>query len=127
MVDADLFDPEILEALRSIKSLDVKKTLDCGFNPWTHDQTLVEATEPQRRLLVTGNFRNINEKRYPPCGHGGIILINHPSPTGRVVGERMRAFARAGGRSHAKGHVTYLNRDKAVVHKLYKEITEVRF
>lgn len=127
MVDYCMVDPEILDALRQIKTLDVKTTIECGFQPHTKDHTLVAATNEKRRLLITCNYRDIHEGKYPPCGHGGIVLIKHKRPTAEIVSERMRAFTVSGGRAHARGHVTHLNADKAVVHKLHKEVMEVRF
>jgi hypothetical protein len=127
MVDYDLVDPEILDALRRIKSVSVKTTIECGFDPWTKDGTLVDATSTKRRLLLTANYRDINERRYKPCLHGGILLIHHPKPSWETVYERMKAFSESGGRSQAKGHVTYLKAEKAIVHKLFKEVVEVPF
>ncbi len=127
MVDYCMIDPEILDALHSIKTLDVKTTIECGYNPWTTDETLVAGTLEKDRLLLTANYNDITPRKYPPCGHGGILLIKHPKPDGRVVHERMQSFSVRGGRSHAKGHVTYLGEDKAVVHKLHREIVEVNF
>jgi hypothetical protein len=127
MVDYCIIDPEIVEALRKINTLDVKTTLECGYNPWTEDETLVAGTTEKGRLLITSNYRDITPRKYPPCGHGGILLIKHPKPTGQIVYDRMRAFTLSGGRSHAKGHVTYLNADKAEILKLHKEVIELRF
>lgn len=127
MVDYCIIDHEILTALRKIKTLDIKTTIECGYSPWTKDETLVAGTTEKRRLLLTANYRDITPHRYPPCGHGGILLIKHPSPTGEIVYDRMRSFALKGGRSHAKGHVTYLNADKAEIHKLDKVVIELPF
>ena len=127
MVDYCIIDPEIVDALRQIKTLDVKTTLECGYHPWTADETLVAGTTEKDRLLITANYRDITPARYPPCKHGGIILIKHPSPSGQIVFERMRSFALKGGRSHAKGHVTYLNADTAEIRKLDEEIIKLQF
>lgn len=127
MVDYCLVDPDILNALKTIRSVRVKTTIECGFNQGEKDKVLVAATEPKHRILLTANFNDINERKYPPCGHGGIILINHPRPDSAVVLERVKAFVLSGSKSEAKGHVTYLNKDKAIIHKLHKEKREVRF
>lgn len=127
MVDYDLVNPDILAALRKIKALDVRTIIECGFDQGTSDKTLVGATRQKRRLLLTANFNDINERVYPPCFHGGIILINHKRPTARAVYDRIKAFSRTGQRSLAKSHVTHLNADKATIHTLSKEPVEVPF
>jgi hypothetical protein len=110
MVDYDLVDPKILEALRRIKSVNMKTTIECGFDQSTADKVLVKATEKERRLLLTANYRDINERVYPPCFHGGILLINHPRPSSDTVYERMKAFTESGGRSKSEGPCYVLER-----------------
>jgi Domain of unknown function (DUF5615) len=127
MVDYDLVDKRVIEALRRIGSVDVKTIIECGFEQDAHDKTLVAATDKQRRLLLTANYRNINEHRYEPCNHGGIILIKHPRPTPDAVYARMKAFCQSGHRSLAKRHVTYLKEDGYTIHKLYSEVIEERY
>jgi hypothetical protein len=125
MVDEDLIDDAILKALKKIgAAVDAKSLLECNFPQGTDDKDLVAATKPKRRILLTRNFRNINEHVYPPCGHGGIILIKHPNPTPQVVVSRVKAFCRSGKRSEAKGHVTHLNEDSFKIHKLNNEVIE---
>jgi hypothetical protein len=127
MVDYDLKDPEILEALRKIKSINVKTTIECGFDPWTPDEKLVEGTTTERRLLLTANYNDINEDVYEPCYHGGIILIKHERPSPETVANRLKAFAQCGKRSLAKSHVTHLNENSATIHTLDEKPVEVRF
>ena len=124
MLDYDLVDKRIIEALRKIGAVDVKTIIECGFQQDTHDKILVAATEKKRRLLLTANYRNINEHVYEPCNHGGIILIKHPRPTPEAVYARVKAFCQSGQRSMAKRHVTYLKEDGFTIHKLYREIIE---
>lgn len=125
MVDEDLIDHAILEALQKIgAAVNAKSFLDCSFSQGADDKDLVAATKPKRRVLLTRNYRDINERVYPPCKHGGIILIKHPNPTPQVVVSRLKAFCRSGRRSEAKGHVTYLNADSYKIHKLNNEIIE---
>lgn len=127
MVDEDLIDPRIIDALHSIGAVDVKTIFECNFRSGTKDEILVAATSTERRLLLTGNYRNIHERKYKPCGHGGIILIKHPRPTDKEVRERMRAFCKSGKKSEAKGHVTYLRRDRFTIHKEHREIIEEKY
>lgn len=127
MVDYDLVDPNILAALSRISSVNAKTTIECGFRQDASDKVLVAATETEKRILLTANYNDINEREYPPCFHGGIILINHPRPNADVVHDRVKAFSQSGSKSQARGHVTYLNRDKAIIHKLHQEKIEVKF
>jgi hypothetical protein len=125
MVDEDLLDRKTIEALRKLgTSIDVKTILECDFKQGADDKDLVAATKTKRRVLLTANYRDINERVYPPCFHGGLILIKHPRPSPTIVVSRMRAFCRSGKRSQAKGHVTHLNEDRFTIHKLHKEKIE---
>lgn len=121
MVDYNLIDPLILECLDRLGALDVKTTIDCGFDPWTKDHVLVEATGEKRRLLLTKDKESIDEVRYPPCKHGGIIIIDHPRPTPDMVCDWMKAFVQSGQRSYAKNHITYLGRDGFTIYTHQQE------
>jgi hypothetical protein len=128
MVDEDLFDKRTIAALRKIgAAVDVKTTEECDLPSGTKDRPIVKATKDKRRILLTANYNDINEHVYPPCGHGGIILIDHPRPGPDVVSARLKAFCRSGKRSQAKGHVTYLKAEKFIIHKLNKEKIEERY
>jgi len=125
MVDEDLLDKRTIAALHELgTAVAVKTILECGFALGSKDSVLVEATTTQRRILLTANFNDINERRYRPCEHGGIILIDHPNPSPEVVSSRLKAFCKSGKRSQARGHVTYLKADKFIIHKLHKEKLE---
>jgi hypothetical protein len=128
MVDEDLLDKRTIAALRSLGSaVSVKTIEECSLALGTKDKILVAATKRKRRVLLTANYNDINESRYKPCGHGGIILIDHPRPSPEVVCARLKAFCRSGKRSQAKGHVTYLRADKFTIHKLHGEKIEERY
>ncbi|MCA1621402.1 MAG: DUF5615 family PIN-like protein [Acidobacteria bacterium] len=127
MVDEDILGPQVIDALRRIGSVDVKTTFECGLKSGTKDNRLVAATTTKRRLLLTHNFRDINERVYEPCEHGGIILIKHPRPSAEEIYARMKAFCESGKRSEAKGHVTYLRSDRFTIYKEHKESVEERY
>lgn len=128
MIDEDLLDKRTVAALQKVGSaVDVKTIFECNLKSGTKDKTLVAATTTKRRILLTANFNDINERKYKPCEHGGIILIGHPNPSPEVVCNRLQAFCRSGKRSQAKGHVTYLRDDKFTIHKLHKEKIEERY
>jgi hypothetical protein len=127
MVDYDLIDPLVIKALHKIGAVDVKTIIECGFQPWTSDKTLVSATSEKRRILLSANFNDINEHKYPPCLHGGIILIKHARPSPEVVYDRIKAFSKSGQRSLAKSHVTHLNASGATIHTLDQNPVKVAF
>lgn len=127
IVDEDLLDPEIIDALKGIGVLHVKTLLECELRQGTKDKTLVAKAKAKRRLLLTANYVDINERVFPPCTHGGIILIDHKQPTAKIVRERIRAFCASSQKALAKGHVTYLKEGKFIIHKLHKERIEERY
>ena len=120
MVDYNLIDPEIIEKLESLGALDVKTIIDCGYQQDTKDDILIwQGTLEQNRILLTADFRTINEKKYTPCNHGGIIIIEDPRPSPEKVFAFVKAFLQCGQRKYAKKHVTHLKRDsiKIVTHE----------
>jgi len=127
MVDEDLLDAKIIQALEKLSGVDVKTLLNCGFSQGAKDHTLVAATARQKRVLLTANFRDIHERKYPPCQHGGIILIRHPRPDAKVVTARLKAFCRSSQKSLAQGHVTYLKDNGFTIHKLHREVVEGKY
>lgn len=127
IVDEDLLDPDIIDALKGIGVLHVKTLLECDLSCGTKDGPLVARAKAKERLLLTANYVDINERRFPPCTHGGIISIDHKQPTAKIVRERIKAFCASGKKSSAKGHVTYLKEGKFIIHKLHKEKIEERY
>ena len=127
MVDNCLIDPKILVELRKIKSVNIKTQQECGFSGSTDDYILVAATTTERRLLLTSNYNDIHEGIYPPCSHGGIILIKHERPSPEIVYERLKAFAQSGQRSHAKNHVTHLRAKNATILKEHDQKIDINF
>lgn len=119
MVDEDLNDPQTLKLLTKLRALKVKTTFECGLEMGTSDKVLVQSTK-EKGLLLTGDKNTIDERKYPPCNHGGIIIIELKRPTSDEVFRRMKAFCQSGKRGLAKGHVTHLYADKAVIHTHHK-------
>lgn len=127
MVDYCLKDPEIIEKLETLGALDVKTTIECGYFPHTKDDVLVwEGTQEKDRILLTGDFKTIDEHRYKPCHHGGIIIIHHPRPSPDIVFAYVKAFLQSGERKYAKKHVTHITKNavKIVTHEKEPVIVE---
>lgn len=127
MVDEDLLDPDIVGALKGVGVLHVKTLFECELRQGAKDTALVDKARAKRRLLLTANYVDINERKFPPCTHGGIILIDHKQPTAKIVRDRIKAFCASRQKSSAKGHVTYLKEGKFVIHKLHREKVEERY
>ena len=120
MVDYCLKDPEIIKELEQFKSLDIKTTIECGYRQNATDKTLIwTGTIAQDRILLTRDFQTIDEHKFTPCRHGGVIIIHHRRPDANVVRSYMKAFLQSGIRKYAKNHVSHLKRDGAriVTHK----------
>jgi hypothetical protein len=117
MVDYNLKDPLVLDCLRKLGALDVKTTIDCGYKQSEKDPVLInKGTLEQNRLLLTRDKNTIDEKKFKPCSHGGVIIIKHPRPTANMICAWMKAFIQSGKRAYAKSHVTYLNSSGFRIH-----------
>lgn len=119
MVDYNLIDPEIIRGLENFGALDVKTILECGFNQNAKDKELIKGTSDLDRILLTGDFRSIDENKYKPCEHGGIMIIKEKRPFPSDVIALVKAFLQCGQRRFAKHHVTYLKKDslKIITHE----------
>lgn len=117
MLDYNLKGKLVLECLGRLGAVDVKTTIECGYKQNETDPVLInKGTLEHNRLLVTRDKNTIDEKKYKPCTHGGIIIIKHARPTPDMVCDWMKAFIQSGKRAYAKGHVTYLSGDGFKIH-----------
>lgn len=120
MVDYCLKDPEILQKLETLGSLDIKTTIECGYPQSTSDADLIwKGTVEQERILLTRDYGTINAATYTPCKHGGILVVHHPRPTADIVHAFVKTLLQCGERRQAKCHFTHLRRDsiKILTHK----------
>lgn len=116
MIDYNLKDPRIVDALSGLGALEVKTTIQYGYRQGTHDDILVRGTSEHRCLLLTKDKESIDEIEFPPCTHGGIIIIKDKRPMPENVIAWVKAFVRSGKRALAKHHVTHLWPDRAVIY-----------
>jgi hypothetical protein len=117
MVDYNL-DPHVIVDLNKLGAVKAKTIIDYGFKQDTEDKELVYGgTNKNRCVLLTGDKRTINEVEYPPCGHGGIILIKVRRPPKEKVLACIKAFCQSGHRSKASHNVIHLWEDRAIIHK----------
>jgi hypothetical protein len=127
MIDYNLVDPDILDALNKLNAVKLKTIIECGFEQGEKDEVLVnKGTVEQRRILLTGDKKTITKHKYKPCKHGGVIVIKDPRPDAEKVFAWMKAFIQSGKRTLAINHFTYLRSDGATIYT-HKEPVEVRF
>lgn len=127
MVDYDLIDDDILAKLRTLGSLDVKTTIECGYKPYTKDPELIwKGTLEKKRILLTADKNTIKVSTYTPCKHGGIIVIQHPRPTPELVYAYIKVLLLSGQKKFAKKHFTRINKDrlKIITHEQEPVIVE---
>jgi len=119
MVDYNLKDPDIIQKLNSLGALDVKTTIELGYAQNAKDRELIwGATLKEDRILLTRDYRTIDERKFTPCKHGGVVILHHQRPSADVVQKMVNALLKSGERKHAKGHVTHIKRDgiKIITH-----------
>jgi hypothetical protein len=117
MVDYNL-DPFVVSELNKLGSVKAKTIIDYGFTQQAEDSVLIyQGTKDHRCVLLTGDVRSINEKKYPPCGHGGVILIKERRPSKEMILRCVKAFAQSGHRSKAPHNVIHLWANRAIIHK----------
>lgn len=120
MIDEDFIDPRTIECLKKLSSLKVKTIFECGFQMGEKDAVLISSTE-DFGVLLTGDKNTIDERKYPPCSHGGIIIVKHKRPSADEICKRMKAFCLSGHRALAKNHVTHLYATHAVIYRCNKK------
>ena len=115
MIDYNLGSP-VAKALNELGAVKAKTIIEYGFKQHTEDPDLVAVTDEYGCILLTKDKKTINEHRYPPCKHGGIIIIKEKQPSVQKVFECVKAFCQSGQRELALHHVTHLWDDRAIIH-----------
>lgn len=125
MIDYNL-DPQVVDCLNKLGAVKAKTIVDYGFKPNAEDSELVyNGTNDHRCTLLTSDKRTINERVFPPCQHGGIILIKEKRPSKDKICACIKAFCESGHRSKASHNVTHLWEKKAIIYKHEGEKEEV--
>lgn len=114
MVDYNL-DPAAIDGLNGIGPVKAKRTTDYGFSQGADDKDLVY--NKKRCVLLTGDFRSINERKYPPCQHDGIIILKERRASPETIVACVKAFVQSGHRKETWHNVIYLWEKKAIIHK----------
>ena len=125
MIDYNL-NPAAIDALNKLGSVKAKRSTEYGFSQGADDKELIySGTNKHRCVLLTGDFESIDEISYPPCGHGGIILLKEKRASPETIVACVKSFCQSGHRKKASHNVIHLWRDRAVIHKHDKEKEEV--
>jgi hypothetical protein len=114
MVDYNL-DPAAIDGLNGIGPVKAQRTTDYGFAKGADDKDLVY--NGKRCVLLTGDFRSINERKYPPCQHDGIIILREQRALPEKIVACVKAFAQSGYRKETWHNVIHLWLTKAIIHK----------
>jgi hypothetical protein len=127
MVD-ESFGKPVADALnKEIASIKAKTTFDCGFHQGAKDSDLIRETRRSKRVLLTFDQNSIDERRYPPCSHGGTIIIKDRHWMANTIVQEMKALTRSGLRKLTRHGVTHLYEDRAVIYQHQGRVEEVRF
>ena len=109
------FGKPVADILNTIRVVDAKTTTDYGFRQNAEDEEIIRGIENGGYLLLTHDRNTIDEYRFPPCSHAGIIIIRDKRWTEEKVYERVRAFCRSGKKKFALHSVTYLHSEGAMI------------
>jgi hypothetical protein len=105
MVDYNL-NPAAIDALNKIGSVKAKRSTDYGFAQGADDRDLVY--DKKRCVLLTGDFRSIDEGTYPPCRHEGIIILKERRASPEKIVACVKAFSQSGYRKETSHNVIHL-------------------
>lgn len=114
MVDYNL-NPASIDGLNGIGRVKAKRTTDYGFSQNAEDKDLVYNEE--RCVLLTRDWRSINERKYPPCRHEGIIILKEQRTLPEAIVACVKAFCQSGYLKETWHNVIYLWEKKAIIHK----------
>ena len=123
MIDYNI-DPKVVECLNKLGAVKAKTIIEYGFRPNAEDSQLVY--NDHRCALLTADKRTINEKKFPPCEHHGIILIKEDRASKDKICACIKALCRSGHRKKVSHNVIHLWEKKAIIHKHDKEVEEVQ-
>ena len=126
MID-NTFGAPVAEKLNDLGAVTAKTTKEYGFSENAHDDFIINKLRDTKHLLLTHDYNTINERKYPACSHGGIILIMNRRWTVETIHEDMKAFCKSGFRKHATHCVTRLYRKKAIIFQHENERLEIDF
>jgi len=127
MIDYNLVDKRIVNALKSMEGVEAMTIIECGYPENTADEVLVnEGTVKHGRLLLTKDKTTITRGRYQPCTHGGVIVLKHRRPSPEIVLAAVSAFLQSSKTGVAVNHFTHINPDGAKIWT-HTDPVEVRF
>ncbi|HND19390.1 MAG TPA: DUF5615 family PIN-like protein [Acidobacteriota bacterium] len=120
MVDYNLGKP-VADRVNTLgKKVEATTTIDHGFRSNTADADLVAYARKAGILLLTHDVNTMDERTFPPCSHGGIIIVREKFLAEDNIANCIKNFCKLGKRRQlAKGHITHLwkNRAKIITHK----------
>ncbi len=116
MVDNDFGKP-VADAVNEIGSnVTAKTTVENGHDADEDDDVLIAYGAEKNWILLTHDKNTINERKFPPCNHAGIIIIKEEFWFPETIVASLRALRSSGKGSLVSHHVTHLFPDKAIIH-----------
>lgn len=125
MIDTTFGKP-VADALKVIGVVKVMTTIEYGFRYNAGDSEIIRKIKKDKYLLFTHDGSTINERRYHPCTHAGIIIFEGIWSEEKIV-ERMKTFCQSGHKKLAPRCVTHLYEEKAIIYRHGEEVIEVPF
>lgn len=126
MIDHTFGEP-VAEKLNKLSAITAATTITRGFSDRRHDDDLVGFTKGDGCILLTFDHNTINEYKYPPCTHGGIIIVKGDwFPETIFTG--IKRLCESGHRKVVPNHVThlYVEQKRALI-KTHKEEIPLNF
>jgi hypothetical protein len=116
MID-QTFGKPVADMLNKLSPITAATTAERGFRDRRADKDLIAFTGDDGCVLLTHDHNTINKHRYPPCTHGGIIIIKgewFPE----TIYDGIKRLCESGKRKLIPHHVTYLyiEQKKAIIH-----------
>lgn len=121
------FGEAVAKKLNLLGKVRAQTTKAYGFPANVQDEEIINTLKETKHLLLTHDYNTINERRYPPCSHDGIILIMDRQWTEESIFEKMKAFCESGYRKYAHHCVTRLYSDKCKIFQHNNETLEFNF
>jgi hypothetical protein len=115
MIDYAFGEP-VANALNAIRVVNAKTTIEHGFRQNAEDEEIIRNIADDGYLFLTHDRNTIDERRFPPCSHGGIIIIRDKRWSEEKVFQRVRDFCLSGQKKLAPHCVTYLHEKGAIIH-----------
>lgn len=127
MIDETYGQPVADEVNKISGKVAATTTFEQGFEQETPDEVLIRHGKEKNLILLTHDHNTIDEYTYPPCAHGGIIIVKDKNWFKETISASLKALRMSGKAGLVHHHVTYLFRNRAIIHTHDPEPVTVTF